>query len=101
MAKRPKGIWCKLIIDNDDLFDGVDYQEKGEFETVYFNQPETFRDIKVMFQNRKLVTSGAWPRRWKALAVFARECMGPIEQQMVVKNPQNYFFVEGKICLYV
>jgi hypothetical protein len=67
MAKRPKGILCKLIIDNDDLFDSVDYQEKGEFKTVYFDQPETFRDIKVMFQNRKLVTSGAWPRDGKHL----------------------------------
>jgi hypothetical protein len=72
MAKRPEGIACELIIHNNDLFKGVDYQEKGKFKTIYFDQPETFCDIKVMFQNRKLVTSGAWPRDGKCL-LFLRE----------------------------
>jgi hypothetical protein len=42
MAKRPESIFRKLIINNNDLFNGVDYQEKGEFKTIYFDQPTIF-----------------------------------------------------------
>jgi hypothetical protein len=45
----------------------LDYQENREFKTVYFDQATAFYDIKVMFQNRKLVTSGARPRDGKCL----------------------------------